>query len=160
MLPLRVPRSGGALVLLHHRAEHRPDQSGRARRGSEDQHGANRVSLLWQRRRRPRVRFVGLGDLGLSEQRDVASDLAGDADSSAERRRELRDPGAIRVPREHRLGEPETCGKTVRDVDAAALEGRQRSCCTTELHAPVVRNARDRSSTRASSTLTNQPAAL
>ena len=55
----------------------------------------------------PPLRLAHLGDLGLGEQHDVARDLRHRAGGHRQRRRELADPPPQRVPRQHRLGQPE-----------------------------------------------------
>ena len=43
-------------------------------------------------------------------------------DQQTDAARDLRDAGAIRVPRERGLDEPEARGEAVRDIDAGALQ--------------------------------------
>ena len=128
-LPLRVPCARRALVLLHHRVEHGGDESRRSLGDGDDEHGSDRIVLLRQRRRRPVVvsaTFGGLRNLCLREQGDIARDLAEHSDHGSQRGSKLGDARAIGVPRQHRLGESETFGKPVRDVDAGVVQRSKR----------------------------------
>ena len=109
--PLGVPRAGGALVLVRHRAEQRRGQAGRLLRAARARRSprpgcacaasptsrrpcASRTSAtsVWESRTTSRATFATAPEV------------------TAERGRELADAPAQRVPGQHRLGQPERVG--------------------------------------------------
>ena len=134
-LPLRVPRTGGAFVLVLEVEQH-------AGRGADvlgaraRERGPDRVPLVRHRRGHAAFGKPHLGHLGLREQRKVERDLRAEARRDGERRAELRDRQASRVPRQHRLrqiellrvrvqhGEPVVAERGERPGRAAELRGQ------------------------------------
>ncbi len=79
-----------------------------------------------------------LADLRLSEQRDVERDLRRGSGDDVERRADLGDAHAVRVPRPGRHGEPELLGEQAHDLGAGVLERGERPRRSGELGAKAV----------------------
>ncbi len=94
---------------------------------------ADRIALLRHRRRPAGGRLGHFAHFGLSEQRDVSSDLLRGVCGCDQRRPDLRDAPAIRVPREHGLGQCELLGVEADDLERSIAQRRERARGSAEL---------------------------
>ena len=106
-LPLGVPAADRALVLVSEAAEQDSRVRVREARTRDRERRADGIALLRHRRGPSARRLCDLAHLALREEHDVAADLRGRARRAVQRRAELRDALAVRVPGEHGLREPE-----------------------------------------------------
>ena len=95
--------------------------------------GADGIPLLRHRRGTASRRLGDLAHLGLGEEHDVAADLRGRPCGCIQRRAELRETLAVRVPGEQRLREPEFLCVEADDLEGVVSEGGEGSRGATEL---------------------------
>ena len=94
----------------------------------------DRVPLLRHRRRAATRRLAHFVHLRLGEQDDVEPDLSADSRDRRERRAELGDAHAVRVPRQRRHGQLELPRERVDDAHAVVPQRRERPGRPAELH--------------------------
>ena len=105
---------------------------------------AHRVPLLRHGRGDPAGRLGHLADLGLGEQDDVAADLCGRSRRCRQRRSELGEALAVRVPGEGRLHEAELLREESDDLERPVPERCERPGRTAELGCePLVVHGRE-----------------
>ncbi len=132
-LPLRVPGTGGPLVLGGHRGEQNRGQRGQLTRRRDDERGPDGVGLV-RHRGRAAARALGqFADLRAREHEHVGGELAQRAADQGQRRAQLRDGGAQHVPGQQRPIQSELVREPVREGGALRAEGGQGSGRAAEL---------------------------
>ena len=135
--PLRVPRAGRALVVLHHRVQHDRDQLADVPGAGEDELAGDRVALLRHGAAAAASLLIGLrdlADLGLHQERDVGRDLAERAGEQAKEACDLGEAVAADVPGDGRRAQAELRGEPVHHADAVRAERGERADGPAELH--------------------------
>jgi hypothetical protein len=128
-----MPRAERPLVLLVQRADEYRCLRLRLARAGDGEDARDRVALVRHRGRRAALRLRDLADLVLAQQPDVESDLRGRAGGDADRRAELGDAHAVRVPGGDGVGEVEALREEPRHLQPLPTERGQRSDGTAEL---------------------------
>ena len=145
-LPLRVPAAHRPLVLVGEPAEQDSRMGVREACACDRERRADRIALL-RHRRRPSARRLGNSPTSREED-DVATDLRGRARDCVQRRAELRDALAVRVPRKQGLRESELLRVETDDLERLVSEGGERARGPAELRREPLRR-RDASGVRA-----------